>query len=106
MRVLLTISVLAVAVSAAMVAVCEHTEVCRLRYRLWQVQRRHDALEREIRELDAALAEHETPTELLRGVSPEAVDVETPARAPTARGRAPVRVLPAGRDLRWYEGDD
>lgn len=106
MRVSLTIAVLGVAVSVAMVAVCEHTEVCRLRYRLWKVERRHDALEREIRELDAALAEHETPTELLGGAVPSSDDAD-PIDMPTRPGAGrPIQALPAGNDLRWYEGDE
>ncbi len=90
-----------------MVTVCEHTEVCRLRYRVWQVQQRHDSLLRQVREIDAQLEEGRTPKRLL-----EAESTASPFDDPASNVRPvtpprPTHVTRPGpggrRDLRWFE---
>ncbi len=65
MRAALTLAVLLAVVAVAMVAVCEFSEVRRLRYRLWESERRRDSLSRQLRELDASIGARSTPRSLL-----------------------------------------
>lgn len=65
MRGALVAGLLLSVVAVALVAVCEHSEICRLRYRVFESERRRDSLERQLRELDAALAATATPRRLL-----------------------------------------
>lgn len=94
-----------------MVAVCEHTEVCRLRYRVWEVERRRDSLSRQIREIEAEMEERRTPKRLLEEMD---ADRETFAR-PESNVRPvhtprPVRIgtpirHDGRRDMRWFDLD-
>ena len=89
MRAALTLAVLLAVVSVAMVAVCEFSEVRRLRYRLWESERRRDSLARQLRELDAAIGARSTPRSLLeedkrrreRGVPPAHYEIVPPKSA-------------------------
>ena len=112
MRAMLTTAVALAVLAVAMVAVCEHTEVCRLRYRVWQVQARHDSLVRQIREIDAQLEQRRTPKRLLAGFDPARDGFREPES--TLRPVAPPRPVhitsPSSRrpkdgrrDLRWFE---
>ena len=115
MRGALAIAVLLAVVSVALVAVCEHSEVCRLEYRVWEVERRRHSLERQLREMDAALADTLTPRSLLeeadrhaaRGIPlPRLRDIRPPPNAmPRAqhRLRAPRPSRHAFRDRRWFD---
>jgi hypothetical protein len=65
MRLLVTAAVLLAVVSTALVAVCQHTETRRLQYRVWQLERRSERLERARLRLGAAVAAGRTPRRLL-----------------------------------------
>ena len=65
MRPALILAVLLATVSVAIVAVCQSSDVTRLRYRLWEAERRRDSLERQLRETESALAARATPRNLL-----------------------------------------
>ena len=89
MRAALTLAVLLAVVSVAMVAVCEFSEVRRLRYRLWESERRRDSLARQLRELDAAIGARNTPRSLFeedkrrreQGVPPAHYEIVPPKSA-------------------------
>jgi hypothetical protein len=59
------IAVLLAVVATALVGVREQGEICRLRYRVFDLERRRDALVRQRRELEAAIAEALSPRRLL-----------------------------------------
>jgi hypothetical protein len=73
-----------------MVAVCEFSEVRRLRYRLWESERRRDSLSRQLRELDASIGARSTPRSLLeedrrrreQGIPPAHYEIVPPPPAP------------------------
>jgi hypothetical protein len=64
-KLLVTASVLLAVVATALVAVCQHTETRRLQYRVWQMERRSERLERSRLRLGASLAAGRTPRRLL-----------------------------------------
>lgn len=104
MRSLLITAVTLAALAVAMVAVCEHAEVCRLRYRVWQVQQRTNSLDRQIREVEAELEQRRTPKALLEQAPNTISDGRPAARV----GTRPVRQAHPGpqdgrTDLRWFE---
>lgn len=105
---LLTTAVALAVLAVAMVTVCEHTEVCRLRYRVWQVQKRHDSLLRQVREIEAQLEEGRTPKRLLQSVDPRTDGFDDPE--PGIHAVTPPRPVGIGRprldgrrDLRWFD---
>ncbi len=65
MRVMLTLGVLLAVVGTAAVTVCQRAQIDRLEVEVWQLERRRDRLERELRRLDAALARARAPRGLL-----------------------------------------
>lgn len=91
--------------AVAMVAVCEHTEVCRLRYRVWRVQQRHDSLLRQIREIDAEIEEGRTPKRLLEDRELEVQGGTAPLAAPRRLRESRPFGQDGRRDTRWFEFD-
>ena len=85
MRAALTLAVLLAVVAVAMVAVCEFSEVRRLRYRLWESERRRDSLSRQLRELDASIGARSTPRSLFE---------EDTQRRDQGIPRAPYEIVP------------
>ena len=91
MRIPLTIAVLLAVVATAVVAVCEHTEIRRLQYRVWKMERRSARLGRSIQRMEAALSAARTPRTLLtqwdgestlRDEAPCILEIETTPRPP------------------------
>ncbi len=112
MNVVTTIAVLLAVVAVALVAVCEHSEVCRLRYRVLEVERRRDSLERQLREIDADIAATLTPRYLLEEWDREC-DVCDPSDPfpnfmPTIdpHDKAPRDFAPQGRHVFRVLGDE
>jgi hypothetical protein len=81
------IAVLVAVVATALVAVRERTEICRLRYQVWDLERRRDALEREMREVRSSIAAALSPRRLLedhdRGVIQASLAAAPAAEPPT-----------------------
>jgi len=65
MRIAVTAAVLLAVVATAVVAVCQHSETRHLQYRVWQLERRRERLERDRRRLRAAIEAARTPRRLL-----------------------------------------
>lgn len=65
MNALLTMAMVLVVVAVSLVAVCEQSEACRLRHRVWRIEQRVDSLDRQLRAQQAERARTLTPRRLL-----------------------------------------
>ena len=65
MRVVVTASVLLAVVATALVAVSQQSETRRLQHAVWQLERRHENLDRARQRLEAAVEAARTPRRLL-----------------------------------------
>ncbi len=97
MRVALTVAVLLAVVSMALVAVCQHSETRRLQYRIWQLERRRERLERTQNRLSLSIDATRTPRRLLS--EQDVRQGRTPATSPAAA--APVAPAPTIDGPRW-----
>ena len=84
MRVAVTIAVLLAVLATALVAVCQHSEIRRLQYRVWQLEHRRERLERKYERLTRAIEATRTPRRLLterdgRDVAPPSAGQSGPA---------------------------
>ena len=89
MRVAVTVAVFLAVLATALVAVCQHSEIRRLQYRVWQLEHRRERLERKYERLTRALEATRTPRRLLNdrdgrpGVpAPLATDGSAPSGVP------------------------
>ena len=90
MRIAVTAAVLLAVVATAVVAVCQHSETRHLQYRVWQLERRGERLERDRRRLRGAIGALRTPRRLLREH-----DFDAPPRDAAAElGTRPARSHP------------
>ena len=110
MRFAVTFAVLLAVVATALVAVCQHSETRRLQYRVWQLERRSERLERARQRLDLAIRNTRTPRRLLTELDglPAAVpgaESTPPREQPPAAGGGPVfQVVPGFKPGSNFEG--
>jgi hypothetical protein len=74
-----SIAVLLAVVGAALVGVREKSEICRLQYRVFELERKRDGLERQVRELVAGVADALSPRGLLEEADRRAAATGAPA---------------------------
>ena len=65
MKWMTTLALLAATVATAVVGVCEFTQVRSLQYRVWNLERRRDKIERRIQRVGAAARARRTPRSIL-----------------------------------------
>jgi hypothetical protein len=107
MRIAVTFAVLLAVVATALVAVCQHSETRRLQYRVWQLERRSERLERTRHRLTLAIEATRTPRRLLTdldGGLPDLAARDDPAApAPERGGGAVFEVVPGFEPGRNFE---
>jgi len=100
MRFAVTFAVLLAVVATALVAVCQHSETRRLQYRVWQLERRSERLERARHRLQLAIEATRTPRHLLtaldgpRAGAPPAAATSDREEAPAATGGPAFQFVP------------